>query len=113
VKAVAAELGLRVRGTAVRAAGRPDREGLPRADAAVSRALAEPRRWVELGSHYLAAGGRLFAMLGREVSEGELFRIGAENGLELEALARFALPLSGAQRAIARYRRGGPVPRGT
>jgi 16S rRNA (guanine527-N7)-methyltransferase len=113
VKAVAAELSLRVRAVAVRAEGRPAREGLPLADGVVSRALAKPARWVPLGKCYLAPGGRLLAMLGREADEAELSRVGAESGLELEALERFALPLSGAQRAIARWRRVDDVPRGT
>src|SRR5512138_3837427 len=42
VKAVAAELRVGVRAVALRAAGEPDREKLPRADAVVSRALADP-----------------------------------------------------------------------
>src|SRR5512140_2503248 len=46
VKAVAVELGVDVRGVAVRAAGDPERERLPRADAVVSRALADPAAWV-------------------------------------------------------------------
>ncbi len=106
VKAVAAELGLKVRGVLARAQGRPEREGLPRADAVVSRALAEPGRWVPLGVHYLAEGGRLFAMLGREADEAALRSVGEGSQLVLETVSRFVLPISGAQRAIARWRRG-------
>ncbi len=113
VKAVSAELGLDVRGVAVRAKGDPRREGLPFAEAVVSRALAEPAEWVPLGARYLAPEGRLFAMLGKKWDAGPLARLAEGNGLALEALERFALPLSGAQRAIARFRRGGDVPRGT
>ena len=50
VKAVAAELDLRVRGVAARAEGKPEREGLPLAEVVVSRAFAEPGA--------LAAAGR-------------------------------------------------------
>jgi 16S rRNA (guanine527-N7)-methyltransferase len=113
VKAVSAELGLDVRGVAVRAEGDPRREGLPCAEAVVSRALAEPAEWVPLGARYLAPEGRLFAMLGQKADVGPLARLAEENGLALEVLERFALPLSGARRAIARFRRGGDVPRGT
>jgi len=104
VKAVAAELELRVRGVAVRAAGDPEREGLPRADRVVSRALADPDRWLPLGRNYLASGGVLLAMLGRGAEEGELRRSGEAAGLRLVGVRRFALPLSGAQRAVASYR---------
>src|SRR5512133_1667751 len=50
VKAVAAELAVDVRAVAVRAEGAPERERLPRADAVVSRALADPELWVPLGA---------------------------------------------------------------
>ncbi|HET6922923.1 MAG TPA: RsmG family class I SAM-dependent methyltransferase [Anaeromyxobacteraceae bacterium] len=112
VKAVSAELGLDVRGVAVRAGGDPRREGLPFAEAVVSRALAEPAEWVPLGARYLAPGGRLFAMLGQKAELGRLARLAEETGLALEVLERFVLPLSGARRAIARFRHAGAVPRG-
>lgn len=103
VKAVAADLDLPVRARAVRAAGDPEREGLPRSDAVVSRAFSDPARWVPLAVHYLAPGGKVFAMLGRDADEEDLRRVGAQNGLSLEVLDRFTLPRSRAQRAIARY----------
>jgi 16S rRNA (guanine527-N7)-methyltransferase len=106
VKAVSAELDLPVRARAARATGDPAGEGLPRADAVVSRAFADPSRWLPLGREYLAPGGRLFAMLGREADELALRALAAEHGLELEELDRFTLPLSGSQRAIARFREG-------
>jgi 16S rRNA (guanine527-N7)-methyltransferase len=105
VKAVAAELDLRVRGIAVRARGDPDRERLPRADAVVARALAEPEVWVPLGAGYLAEGGVLLAMLGREADRARLEEVGRRSGLALESLESFALPVSGSARAIARWRR--------
>lgn len=113
VKAVSAELGVDVRGVAVRAEGDPRREGLPFAEAVVSRALAEPAEWVPLGARYLAPEGRLFAMLGQKAELGPLARLAEETGLALEVLERFVLPLSGARRAIARFRHAGAVPRGT
>ncbi len=105
VKTVAAELGLRVRAVAARAEGDPDREKLPRADAVVSRALADPQTWVPLGARYLAQGGVLLAMLGREADRGRLEEIGQASGLVLEGLERHELPISRAARAIARWRR--------
>src|SRR5512138_1886841 len=80
VKAVSAELALDVRGVAVRADGDPDRERLPRADAVVSRALADPEVWVPLGARYLAEGGVLLAMLGREADRARLEAIGGGEG---------------------------------
>ncbi len=63
VKAVSAELD--VRGLVVRAGGAPEGEGLPRADAVVSRALADAEAWVPLAKAYLAPGGPILGMLGR------------------------------------------------
>jgi 16S rRNA (guanine527-N7)-methyltransferase len=106
VKAVAAELDVNVRGVAVRAAGAPEREGLPRADAVVSRALADPAEWLSLGVHYLAEGGVLLAMLGRLADRSRLEEIGRVSGLVLERLDAYELPVSRAARAIASWRRG-------
>lgn len=106
VKAIAAELAVDVRAVAVRAAGDPERERLPRADAVVSRALADPAEWVPLGARYLAEGGVLLAMLGRDPQRGRLEEIGRTSGLALAGLATFELPVSGAARAIASWRRG-------
>lgn len=105
VKAVSAELDLPVRGVAVRAEGHPEREGLPRADAVVSRALADPDRWVPLGARYLADGGTLLAMLGREVDRAALDAAGAAEGLTLVGLDVYDLPVSHAARAVARWQR--------
>ena len=105
VKAVSAELDLDVRGVVARVGGQPEREHLPLADAVVSRAFADPETWVPLGAHYLAEGGTLFAMLGREVDRARLEAIGGEHGLELVGLDQFELPLSRSARAVARWRR--------
>jgi 16S rRNA (guanine527-N7)-methyltransferase len=103
VKAVAAELDLRVRGVAARAEGRPEREGLPLAEVVVSRAFAEPGRWLPIAARYLAPGGRVLATLGRELDEEALRMAASASGLELTGLRRFALPRSGAQRAVASF----------
>jgi len=106
VKSVAAELGLDVRGVAVRAEGDPEGEGLPRAEAVVSRALSDPEAWIPLGARYLAEGGVLLAMLGREAERARLAELGRKAGLVLEGLERYELPLSRAARAVARFVRG-------
>lgn len=103
VKAVSAELGLRVRAVAVRAEGNPEAEGLSRADAVVSRALSDPDRWLPLGAAYLIPGGRLLAMLGRDADGAALQRIADPLGLKLVSLRRFVLPLSKGERAVARF----------
>lgn len=104
VKAVTAELRLeRVRGIVARAAGAPEREGLPRAEAVVSRALADPELWVPLGRAYLAPGGSLLAMLGHLDDEARLRDLGAACGLTLAAVERYELPFSRSSRAIARW----------
>ncbi len=105
VKAVSAELGVDVRAVAVRAEGVPEREGLPRAEAVVSRALADPELWVPLGAAYLAEGGVLLAMLGREADRARLEEIGRASGLALERLDTYELPISRSARAIAGWRR--------
>jgi 16S rRNA (guanine527-N7)-methyltransferase len=105
VKAVAAELDVRARGVTARAAGEPEREGLPRADAVVSRALADPAEWVPLGARYLSGGGIVLAMLGREAHRTRLEEIGRGAGLVLERLEAFELPISRSARAIASWRR--------
>ena len=105
VKAVSAELGLPVRGVVARAEGRPEAERLPLAEAVVSRAFADPERWVPLGARYLAAGGVLLAMLGREVDENALARVGEREGLRLAGVDRYVLPVSRSERAVARFGR--------
>ncbi len=105
VKAVSAELDLDVRGVVVRAEGHPEPERLPLADAVVSRALADAELWVPLGVHYLAPGGTLLGMLGRDVDRARLEALGEAQGLELVGLDRFELPISRSARAVARWRR--------
>jgi len=113
VKAAAVDLGVNVRGVQARAAGRPEAEGLPRAEAVVSRALMEPERWAALGSKYLLPGGMLLGMLGKGVDRKLLESIGAEHGLTLLGVDQFELPVTRSSRAVVRWRAGGDVPRGT
>jgi 16S rRNA (guanine527-N7)-methyltransferase len=103
VKAVAAELDLNVRAFAVRAEGKPELERLPLAELVVSRALADPDHWLRLGRSYLAPGGRLLAMLGRDADEALLRRTAGPLGLRLAGLRRFVLPTSRAARAVATF----------
>jgi 16S rRNA (guanine527-N7)-methyltransferase len=112
VKATAAELGLNVRGVAARASGDPERDGLPICDVAVSRALADPDRWVELGAPYVAPGGLLLAMLGKGMERHHLEELGAAHGLTLLGVDQFELPFSKAARSVVRWARA-DVPRGT
>jgi len=106
VKAIGAELGLGMRAVAVRSAGDPEAEGLGRHDAVVSRAVADPARWLPLGARYMAEGGRVLAMLGRGAEDSTLEELGLEIGLRLETVDRFVLPRSGARRAVASFRKG-------
>lgn len=106
VKTAAAELGLEVRGVAVRATGAPARDGLPVCEAVVSRALADPDRWVELGAPYVAPGGLLLAMLGKGMERHHLDELGRAHGLTLLGVDQFELPFSKADRAVVRWERG-------
>jgi 16S rRNA (guanine527-N7)-methyltransferase len=112
VKALSAELGLKVRGLPVRATGDPARDGLPISDVVVSRALADPDRWMALGAPYVAPGGLLLAMLGKGAERSHLESLGAAHGFELLGVDQFELPFSHAARAVVRWGRPG-VPRGT
>ena len=108
VKAVAAELGLaNARGVVVRAAGQPEVEGLGLADLVVSRAVSEPDEWLPLGRAYLAPGGSLVGMLGREAEEKKLEAVGRAHGLALATVKRFELPFSRSARALACWVKAG------
>ena len=92
--------GLEVR--RVRAEGRPSQEGLPRVDAAISRAVADLPSWLKLAVAYLKPSGSVLAMLAR-FDEGAVREAAASAGLQLASVKRYALPTSGAPRAIARF----------
>lgn len=92
--------GLEVR--RVRAEGRPLQERLPQVDAVISRAVADVSSWLRLAVAYLRPAGRVLAMLAR-FDEGVLHQAAASAGLQLFSVRRYALPTSGAPRAIARF----------
>jgi 16S rRNA (guanine527-N7)-methyltransferase len=112
VKATAVELGVEVRGVGVRATGNPAEDGLPISEAVVSRALADPDRWVALGVGYVAPGGLLLAMLGKGMEREHLEALGRVHGLTLLGVDQFELPFSKAPRSVVRWERPA-VPRGT
>ncbi len=103
VKATAVELGVDVRGVAARASGTPATDGLPVCEAVVSRALADPDRWVELGAGYVAPGGLLLGMLGKGMDREHLEALGRARGLVLLGVDQFELPFSRAPRAVVRW----------
>ncbi len=105
VKAISAELKLDLRALSVRATGDPARDHLPSCDAVVSRAVADPAAWVPLGAPYVAPGGALLAMLGREADDAWLAELGVASGLTLASVTRHQLPLTHADRAIATWLR--------
>jgi len=105
VKAAAAALGLKG-ATAIhqRLAGRPDAEGVPRAGVVISRAFTELEAFLPLAAPYLAEpGGRAVAMLGKAPEDPAA--AAARAGLRFQALRRYALPFSGAERHVAVFQR--------
>jgi 16S rRNA (guanine527-N7)-methyltransferase len=112
VKATAAELSLDVKALPIRATGHPEVDGLPVSEVVVSRALADPERWVALGTPYVAPGGLLLAMLGKGTEREHLEALGRRHGLVLLGVDQFELPFSHAARAVVRWERP-DVPRGT
>jgi 16S rRNA (guanine527-N7)-methyltransferase len=94
-------LGSQVRAFHVRAEGKPAREGLGVYGAVISRAFADPDRFLPLARAYLAEQGRVVAMLGRHPGEAALGTSAARAGLELTSLRELHLPLSGDPRAVA------------
>jgi len=105
VKATAVELGVNVRGLAARATGKPAEDGLPISEVVVSRALADPDRWVALGEPYVAPGGLLLAMLGKGLEREHLEALGRAHGLTLLGVDQFELPFSKAARSVVRWER--------
>lgn len=96
LKAALAQLGLR-NGRAVhaRAEGRPEVEGIPRAEAVICRAFLSPGEWLELARSYAQPDGRILAMLGAETPMPA-----TPSGLGQPQVRTYRLPSSGAERRI-------------
>jgi 16S rRNA (guanine527-N7)-methyltransferase len=102
LKAVQAALGLPgLQSKAVRLEGRPEKEGLPRVQAAISRAFAAPGDWLRLAEPYLVEGGSAFCLLGQRDEAPE-----RQGRLVRSREVAYRLPFSGAQRKIVEYRLG-------
>lgn len=100
IKQAAATLRIPLRAVHFHLAGDPVREGLTRADCVVSRAFLGPADFLPLARHYVRPGGSVLCMLGSLGLPAEA----ACDGLIFETLTSYRLPLSDAQRAIARFR---------
>jgi 16S rRNA (guanine527-N7)-methyltransferase len=106
MKHAIARLGLKgARALHLRAEGKPEREGLPRTEVVISRALMDVGEWTHLAAAYAEPGGRVVAMLGKSPAEEDLKSVAQASGLELVSLRRYALPFSGDPRAVAVFRR--------
>ncbi|HYO59333.1 16S rRNA (guanine(527)-N(7))-methyltransferase RsmG [Archangium sp.] len=108
LKAVIASPGLGLTGTKAvhaRAEGRPEVEGLPRADRVIARAFMDLPDWLKLAPAYLAPGGRVVAMLGKAQPEEELRARAQERGLTVVSARAYRLPFSEAERQVAVFAR--------
>ena len=93
-------IGHGARGIQARAEGDPEREGLPRVELAVSRAFMDVARWVPLAAKYVVDGGRVLAMVGQMPEATAVEEATATSGLRLLSSRTYALPWSGAGRAV-------------
>lgn len=99
LKTALAKLGLgNARAAHARLEGRPEEEGLPRCDLAVSRAFVAPEEWLQFGGAYVRPGGRVVAMLGAEDPAEVIAKAGLPAAEVAEAYA-YRLP-SGDRRGI-------------
>jgi 16S rRNA (guanine527-N7)-methyltransferase len=106
IKAAAGALRLtEVRGVHARAEGKPDAEGLPRAELLIARAFRDLPDWLDLAPAYVAPGGRVVAMLGKAASDVELAGAAGARGLEVVSARAYRLPFSGAERQVAVFRK--------
>ena len=105
LKHALALLGLQngIRALEARAAGEPQREGIPQAEVVISRALHAPEDWINLAKRYVNREGRVIAMLGSKWSVHQLESI-AKSNLGPVAIHSYRLPFSGARRAFAVFR---------
>jgi len=108
LKAVIAGMGLTgAKGVHARAEGKPEAEGLPRAERVICRAFMDLPDWLKLAPAYLAPGGWVVAMLGKAQPEAELEARAAEQGLKVVSARAYRLPYSGAERQVAVFARVG------
>ncbi|HET9452554.1 MAG TPA: 16S rRNA (guanine(527)-N(7))-methyltransferase RsmG [Aggregicoccus sp.] len=102
IKAAAGALRLsEVRGVHARAEGNPEAEGLPRAEVLIARAFRDLPDWLDLAPAYVAPGGRVVAMLGKNASDAELAQAAGARGLRVVSARSYRLPFSGAERQVA------------
>nr|WP_223640557.1 16S rRNA (guanine(527)-N(7))-methyltransferase RsmG [Corallococcus sp. EGB] len=102
IKAAAASLRLvGVRGLHARAEGKPEAEGIPRAQVLIARAFMDLPDWLNLAPAYVEEGGRVVAMLGKAQTDAELQARAAERNLRVVSARAYRLPFSGAERQVA------------
>jgi 16S rRNA (guanine527-N7)-methyltransferase len=102
LKATIAALGLKeARGLHARAEGRPEAEGIPRAELLIARAFMDLPDWLDLAPAYVLPGGRVVAMLGKAQPDSELQARAVERGLRFVSARQYRLPFSGAERQVA------------
>ncbi|RKH42392.1 16S rRNA (guanine(527)-N(7))-methyltransferase RsmG [Corallococcus sicarius] len=107
IKAAAASLGLTgVRGLHARAEGKPETEGIPRAQVLIARAFMDLPDWLGLAPAYVEEGGRVVAMLGKAQPDAELQARAAERNLRVVSARSYRLPFSGAERQVAVFAKG-------
>ncbi|GMU02701.1 16S rRNA (guanine(527)-N(7))-methyltransferase RsmG [Corallococcus caeni] len=107
IKAAAASLGLTgVRGLHARAEGKPETEGIPRAQVLIARAFMDLPDWLGLAPAYVEEGGRVVAMLGKAQTDAELQARAAERNLRVVSARAYRLPFSGAERQVAVFTKG-------
>ena len=107
IKAAAASLGLTgVRGLHARAEGKPETEGIPRAQVLIARAFMDLPDWLGLAPAYVEEGGRVVAMLGKAQPDAELQARAAERSLRVVSARSYRLPFSGAERQVAVFAKG-------
>jgi 16S rRNA (guanine527-N7)-methyltransferase len=87
----------------LRAGGNPGEEKVPLAEVVISRALTELDAWLPLAKPYVLPGGRVLAMLGQAPNDEVVHALAQNHGYRRWTLRRYALPFSGAQRAVGSF----------
>lgn len=103
LKSAIATLGLapRVKAVHLHLRGDPEAEKLPRASRVISRAFMDVPEWARLGRPYVADGGVLVAMTGKD--PGDLSGLVTELGFKRVTTREYPLPWSKAERRVARF----------